>query len=39
MLKKYKSNGEIEFRPACFNSTTETVITHAFQEILYGTDN
>ena len=39
MLKKYKSNREIKFRPAYFNSTTETVITHAFQEILYRTDN
>ena len=45
MLKKYKSNGEIEFRPFYFNSTTKTVIKHkfslenAFQEILYRIDN
>ena len=44
-LKKYKSNGEIEFRPVYFNSTTKTVINHrfslenAFQEILYRIDN
>ena len=40
MLKKYKSHGEIEFRPVYFNSTTKTVINHkfnlenGFQEIL-----
>ena len=45
MLKKYKPNGEIEFRPVYFNSTRKTVINHkfsfenAFQEILYRTDN
>ena len=45
MLKKYKSNGEIEFRPFYFNSRTKTVINHkfslenAFQEILYRIDN
>ena len=45
MLKKYKPNREIEFRPVYFNSTTKTVIYHkfslenAFQEILCGTDN
>ena len=39
------SNGEIEFRPVYFNSTTKTVINHrfslenAFQEILYRIDN
>ena len=39
MLKKYKPNGEIEFRPVYFNATTKTVIIHkfslenAFQEI------
>ena len=44
-LKKYKPNGEIEFRPVYFNSTTKTVINHkfslenAFQEILYRIDN
>ena len=26
MLKKYKPNGEIEFRPVYFNSTTKTVM-------------
>ena len=26
MLKKYKLNGEIEFRPVYFNSATKTVI-------------
>ena len=45
MLKKYKPNGEIEFRPVYFNSTTKTVINHkislenVFQEILYRIDN
>ena len=45
MLKKYKPNGEIEFRPVYFNSTTKIVINHrfslenAFQEILYRIDN
>ena len=45
MLKKYKPNEEIEFRPVYFNSTTKTVINHkfslenAFQEILYRIDN
>ena len=45
MLKKYKPNEEIEFRPVYFNSTTKTVINHkfsladAFQEILYQIDN
>ena len=45
MLKKYKPNGEIEFRPVYFNSTTKIVINHklilknAFQEILYRFDN
>ena len=45
LLKKYKLNGEIEFAPVYFNSTTGTVITHkfhlqnAFQETLYLTDN
>ena len=44
-FKKYMPNGEIEFRPVYFNSTTETVINHkfsieiAFQEILYRFDN
>ena len=45
MLKKYKPNREIEFRPAYFNSTTKAVINHkfslenAFQELLYRTNN
>ena len=45
MLKKYKTNGEIEFTLLYFNSTTKTVINHrfslgnAFQEILYRIDN
>ena len=45
MFKKYKPNGEIEFRPAYFNSTAKTVINHkfslknAFQEIVYRSDN
>ena len=45
MLKRYKSNGEIEIRPVYFNSTTKTVINHKFslknifQEILYRIDN
>ena len=45
LLKKYKLNGEIEFAPVYFNSTTETVIRHkfhlqnAFQKILYRIDN
>ena len=45
MLKKYKPDREIEFRPVYFNSATKTVINHkfslknAFQEILYRIDN
>ena len=45
MLKKYKLNGEIEFRPVYFTSTTKTVINqkfslkNAFQEILCRIDN
>ena len=44
LLKKYKSNGEIEFAPAYFNSVTKTMINHrfrlesSFQEILYMID-
>ena len=44
LLKKYKPNGEIEFAPVYFNSSTKTVINnrfkleHAFQEILYRID-
>ena len=45
MLRRYKPNAEIEFRPVYFNSTTKTVINHkfslgnAFEEILYRIDN
>ena len=44
LLKKYKHNGEIEFRPVYFNSKTKTIINHrfkldsSFQEILYMID-
>ena len=44
LLKKYKHNGEIEFTPIYFNSSTKTVINHrymlnkSFQEILYRVD-
>ena len=44
MLRRYKPNAEIEFRPVYFNSTTKTVINHkfslknAFQEISYRID-
>ena len=44
LLKKYKPNGEIEFTPVYFNSSTKTIINnkfkleHAFQEILYRTN-
>ena len=43
-LKRYKLNGEIEFAPVYFNSTTKAVINHrfrlknSFQEILYLID-
>ena len=45
MFKKYRPNGEIEFRAIYSNSTTKTVINpefdleNAFQEILYRIDN
>ena len=45
LLKKYKLDGEIEFRPVYFNSLTKTVKNHwfqlesSFQEILYMIDN
>ena len=45
MLKKYKPNGEIGFRPVYVNSTTKAAINHKFslenpfQEILYTIDN
>ena len=44
-LKEYEPEGEIEFSPVYFNSTTKIVINHkfslenAFQEILYRIDN
>ena len=44
MLKNYKLNGEIEFTPVYFNSSTKIVINHgyklnkSFQEILYRVD-
>ena len=44
LLKKYKSNGEIEFAPVYFNSSTKTIINHrykldkSFQEILCWID-
>ena len=43
-LKKYKHNGEIEFRPVYFNSVTKTVTNHifklenSFEEMLYMID-
>ena len=43
-LKKYRSNGEIEFASVYFNSSTKTIINHrykldqSFQEILYRID-
>ena len=44
LLKKYKPNGEIEFTPVYFNSSTKAVINHiyklnkSFQEILCRVD-
>ena len=44
-LKKHKSEGEIEFTPVYFNSTTKILINHKlglgklFQEIWYRIDN
>ena len=44
-VKKYKLDGEIEFRPVYFNSVTKTVTNHrfklesSFQEILYMIHN
>ena len=44
LLKKYKHNGETEFRPVYFNSVTKTVTNHifklekSFEEILYMID-
>ena len=45
LLKKYKIDEEIEFRPVYFNSVTKTVTNHrfqlesSFQETLYMIDN
>ena len=44
LLRKYKHNGKIKFRPVYFNSITKTVTNHIFklenyfEEILYMTD-
>ena len=44
LLKKYRSNGEIDFTPVYFNSSTKTIINHkykldqSFQESLYRID-
>ena len=44
MLKKYRHNGETEFRPVYFNSVTKTVanqkfkLEKSFEEILYMID-
>ena len=44
-VKKYKPDGEIEFRPSYFSSTAKTVIDHrfklenSFHQILYLIDN
>ena len=44
LLKKYKHNGKIQFRPVYFNSVTKTVTDHIFklekyfEEILYMID-
>ena len=44
LLKKYRSNSEIEFTPVYFNSSAKTIINHrykldqSFQEILYRID-
>ena len=31
LLKKYKPNGEIEFAPVYFNSSTKTIINHRYK--------
>ena len=31
LLKKHRSNGEIEFAPVYFNSSTKTVISHRYK--------
>ena len=44
LLKKYKLNGKIEFRPVYFNSVSKTVTSYifrlkkSFEEILYAID-
>ena len=44
LLKKYKPNGKIDFRPVYFNSVTKAVTNHifklekSFEEILYMID-
>ena len=44
LLEKYRSNGEIEFTPVYFNSSTKTIINRkykldrSFQETLYRID-
>ena len=44
LLKKYRANGETEFVPVYFNSSTKTIINHrykldqSFQQILYRID-
>ena len=35
LLKKYKPNGEIEFAPVYFNSSTKTVIIHKYKLNLF----
>ena len=35
LLKKYRSNGEIEFAPVYFNSSTKTVINHKYKLNLF----
>ena len=45
ILSKHKENGDIEFSPVYFNSTTKTVINvkynldKSFQEVFYRIDN
>ena len=36
LLKKYKPNGEIEFTPVYFNSSTKTVINHIYKLYLFS---
>ena len=45
LLRKHKGNGDKEFAPVCFTSTTKTIINFyyildtSFQEFLYRIDN